>query len=371
MTLARRLKHPHIIRFIGGFRQGSTSHILFEWADGGNLRSYWNHEKNWSRDRTLISWTIGQIAGLVAALGQLHHNLSGGTLNGRHGDLKPENILRSSGAQRGIFQIADLGTAQVHSLPTHSRKKRSVIPGGTLRYRPPQADSRMSRSYDMWSMGCIILEWIIWLVYGTEELSNFHEQAFPDEFDAFWSRESEDCALKPVVVGWIKHMSDTCLADGEQCYSIALRKLLIFVRDKLLVPDSAEYDTPSTDRPSSRAAVSSGTNLTPTADPMLVSSTSGRMKSRESHMELQEISSVPHDVQHYMYNANVNMSGPNSRGPRGIPPKLIYPLSMNSFRQEVNNSPQLQQPRQTRTEIGSAHKPLKLLYSASSADIKL
>ncbi|KAI4953730.1 hypothetical protein J4E91_002578 [Alternaria rosae] len=331
LALARQLKHPHIVRFVGGFRQNSTSHLLFQWADGGNLRSYWNNEDNWSRDADLIGWTIEQIQGLVEALEQWHNNPSRITLNGRHGDLKPENILRSLGAQRGIFQIADLGLAKIHSLPTPARNKPSSSPGGTLRYRPPEVGRKISRSYDMWGMGCIILEWIIWLVYGIHELNDFCQQAFPEEFDAFWLRDNESRTTNPVVVSWMKHMTDTCLADGDQCYSIALRKLLIFVRDRLLVPDTTEQDT----RDTYHSSVDNDEvpiYVTPASD-VRHTSLPGRAKGRESCIELGKIGSTPHGVSYYMYNPMVNMSGPNGRGP-SIPSKLLKPFATSNSRLE-------------------------------------
>jgi len=337
LDLARQLKHPHIVRFVGGFRQNFTSHLLFQWADGGNLRSYWNNEENWSRDADLISWSIEQIQGLVAALDQWHNNPSRLALNGRHGDLKPENILRSSGPHRGIFQIADLGLAKIHSLPTHARNKPSASPGGTLRYRPPEVGRKISRSYDMWGMGCIILEWIIWLVYGIRELDEFCQQAFPEEFDAFWLRDSENRTTNPVVVSWMKHMTDTCLADGDQCYSVALRKLLIFVRDRLLVPDSTEQDTSDIYHPSADNE-EVPIYITPASDVGHTSPITGRAKGKDACRELARISSTTHGIPYYMYNPRVNMSGPNGRGP-AIPSKLLMPLSTSNFRLEVNGPP--------------------------------
>ncbi|KAI4957405.1 hypothetical protein J4E86_004543 [Alternaria arbusti] len=337
LDLARQLKHPHIVRFVGGFRQNFTSHLLFQWADGGNLRSYWNNEENWSRDADLISWTIEQIQGLVAALDQWHNNPSRLALNGRHGDLKPENILRSSGSHRGIFQIADLGLAKIHSLPTHARNKPSASPGGTLRYRPPEVGRKISRSYDMWGMGCIILEWIIWLVYGIHELDEFCQQAFPEEFDAFWLRDSESRTTNPVVASWMKHMTDTCLADGDQCYSAALRKLLIFVRDRLLVPDSTEQDTSDSYHPSADNE-EVPIYITPAPDVRHNSPISGRAKGKDACREIERISSTTHGIPYYMYNPMVNMSGPNGRGP-AMPSKLLMPLSTSNFRLEVNGPP--------------------------------
>jgi len=335
LDMARQLKHSHIVRFVGGFRQNFTSHLLFQWADGSNLRSYWNDEANWSRDADLISWTIEQIQGLVGALDQLHNNPARLKLNFRHGDLKPENILRSWGPQRGIFQIADLGLAKIHSLPTHARNKPSVSPRGTLRYRSPEVDRTMSRSHDLWSMGCIILEWIIWLVYGVNELVNFHEQAFPEEFDAFWVHEGEGCRLRPVVVRWMNYMTDTCLVDGDQCYSIALRRLLIFVRDRLLVPDPVDHDT-AYEAQQSVEGSDLPIQITPAPDGESTRS-SPRAKSKELCVELERICSVPNDMPNYMYNENVIMSGPNGHGPsRPISSPMHFPATIDS-RQEVND----------------------------------
>lgn len=43
---------------------------------------------------------------------------------------------------------------------------------GTQKYEPPETDNERgeigqprSRLYDMWSMGCIVFEFIIWLLY--------------------------------------------------------------------------------------------------------------------------------------------------------------------------------------------------------------
>jgi serine/threonine protein kinase len=335
------LKNRHIVTFVGGFRQGSKSCLLFRWADGGNLRSYWSDENNWSRNGDLISWTIEQISGLFTALDEWHNKPSFTMSNGRHGDLKPENILRSLGPPRGIFQIADLGLAKVHLLPTAARNNPSSTPGGTLRYRPPEVDRLsddnriFSRSYDMWGMGCIILEWIIWLVYGTGGLDTFDRQAFPEEFDAFWSRKDGSRSINPDVLAWMKHMDNTCLVDGEQCYSAALRGLLLFVRDELLVQDSAaEQDPTDTYREPNGDDQLPLLSITPASDSRLLSCTSKRAKSADACTKLQEILSNQSHSPHYMFNPKVNMNGSNGRGPSAVG-GLLTPFTKPNSRQEV------------------------------------
>ena len=49
-----------------------------------------------------------------------------------------------------------------------------------MQYEAPEAIGELngprSRLYDVWSMGCITLEFIIWLLYGNDELNNFYGQ---------------------------------------------------------------------------------------------------------------------------------------------------------------------------------------------------
>ncbi|KAK7709694.1 hypothetical protein SLS57_008599 [Botryosphaeria dothidea] len=112
-----------------------------------------------------------------------------GTGNWRHGDLKPDNILRfvdSTTAERslGTLKIADLGLAKLHDVDTNLRAEPTSQRCGTLKYEPPEAlyphRSPRSRRYDIWSMGCIILESIIWLLYGYDGLEVFNGEMIDD-----------------------------------------------------------------------------------------------------------------------------------------------------------------------------------------------
>lgn len=245
------MNHPNIVKFIGGFRQDSKSYLIFEWADGRNLRQYWNDEMNWRRDGELIRWTLEQIHGLASALDNWHNFASGSAMNGRHGDLKPENILRST-RSGDIFQIADLGLAKVHSQPTHIRKNPSTTARGTLRYLSPEVHSsapqKISRSYDMWSMGCTILEWIVWLVYGPKEFIGFQDDCFPTELEQFFELlEDGTPVIRRKIMRWIGRMENDSLRSDEKCISGALRDLMLFVRDRLLVPASRDEGSGSSD----------------------------------------------------------------------------------------------------------------------------
>ncbi|MCJ1461418.1 hypothetical protein MMC07_000015 [Pseudocyphellaria aurata] len=85
--------------------------------------------------------------------------------HGYHFDLKPGNILLSD---EGKWVVTDFGLARF--VCTDGRSE-VIIPGGTHIYAPPEAenfDPICSDRYDVWSLGCILLELIVWAVRGPE-----------------------------------------------------------------------------------------------------------------------------------------------------------------------------------------------------------
>jgi serine/threonine protein kinase len=237
LELARRLDHPHIVKFIAGFKQEQSRYLMFRWANGRDLEHFWKtHE--WKRGENIIWWALEQSKGLIEGLEKLH-NLDH-QKNYRHGDLKPDNIIRSlNQGSFGHLQIADMGLAKVHSLPTSLRRVRTTSLEGAIRYQPPEVKTsisgKRSRSYDIWSMGCILLEFIIWLLLGKRGRDEFNA-SFQDTFFAIGGK---DGPLQPSINEWIKHLKSSCLSDlDETCVSNALKDLLNYVCSSLLIEDT-------------------------------------------------------------------------------------------------------------------------------------
>jgi len=188
------LKQDHIVRFITAFRRGSQHdpehYLIFEWADGGNLRDLWKAKRPVLK-APFIKAVIEQLLGLSKALCAAHFLTEDGVYSGlayRHGDLKPENILWFlDGGEIGKLKIGDWGEAKIQNVVTALRLKGTSAQFGTRRYEPPEVETgvkatlpgqdefRRSRLYDIWAMGCITLEFIIWLLYGFDELERFNE----------------------------------------------------------------------------------------------------------------------------------------------------------------------------------------------------
>ncbi|KAF3041971.1 hypothetical protein E8E12_009261 [Didymella heteroderae] len=229
-----KLNHNHITKCIAAIRRGDRRYFMFPWAEGGSLQDFWESIPHQDPNAGLILQTIQQLRWLADALDMLHNCDSGNSdrlavpsmpnstedgKNIRHGDLKPENILRffsrnaptSSGAepQLGTLKIADMGLAKQHIHATVNRTKNTSQRYGTVRYEAPEALNEKggrSRLYDVWSMGCITLEFIIWLLYGNKALEEFHAQVGGPTKQACQYFEGKPPKVHHVVTNWISHI---------------------------------------------------------------------------------------------------------------------------------------------------------------------
>ncbi|RSL50901.1 hypothetical protein CEP53_008631 [Fusarium sp. AF-6] len=237
----RKLEHPHLIKAIAAYKKGHDRYFVFPWAQGDSLRDLWGSDVKLDKD--LVSWAIDQMAGLSDGLKQLHEK------NTRHGDLKPENILCFiSGDQsphQGTLVLADVGLAKFHPAYTRDRTKYTTTRHGTKIYEPPEmfinhGKLKVSRRYDVWSLGCVFLEFTIWLLYGQRGLFSFRNTLFKEKMaDGFWSNEAaEQIQIHPVAGAWVDHILNKDLKLDSP-----LRALVELIITKLLVPDTQERAT--------------------------------------------------------------------------------------------------------------------------------
>ncbi|KAM0236220.1 hypothetical protein ACHAP5_009471 [Fusarium lateritium] len=218
--------HPHIVSLLTTYKQYGRYHMIFHRADG-NLFEYWRYicpTPTFNYDT--VRWVAKQLAGLSDGLLRFHKHtsflkcceepvqpdinesgwLSGQsqprkrarfeaapvspydskeleqdhakpkTKYGQHGDLKPENILwfPDSDDPIGILKISDLGQAQLHSTQSKTRRESNGV--HTMTYRPPETDIEpyiTRQSGDIWSFGCIVLEFITWALGSWELVDEF------------------------------------------------------------------------------------------------------------------------------------------------------------------------------------------------------
>lgn len=245
----RDLNHRHLVKAVAYYTKGKTHCIVFPWARWGNLRDIWGKDPP-KLDRFFLEWVFTQLCGLAEAIKTLHHSHQEKSL--RHGDLKPENILcfddpdkeQSDNIWSCILVVADVGLSRNHDKLTEFRKGATRTKSGTIKYEPPETELQLneprSRRYDVWSLGCIYLEFTIWLLYGREELEHFREDLNSlGENTRFYvieedvSTRKRTARLNGVVQKWV----DWIRKDERCSERTAIRFLLDLIVERLLVAD--------------------------------------------------------------------------------------------------------------------------------------
>lgn len=242
------LNQDHIVRFIAAFQlcknDRKDHYLMFEWADGGNLKTLWEEVHHPSLSPSLVQASIKQLFGLAEALSRAHYLPNNASY--RHGDLKPANILRFvDGSIVGTLKIGDWGEAKEHNNVTEFRFNKTTAAFATRRYQAPEAETgvnpkflhqspkRRTRLYDIWAMGCITLEFMVWLLYGWHGLDKFCKE-FVDN-SPFYEIYEDAGERKAKVHGaanrWMDHMAKEPICQLDR----ALGRLLEAVRKGLLV----------------------------------------------------------------------------------------------------------------------------------------
>ncbi|EKG11498.1 hypothetical protein MPH_11387 [Macrophomina phaseolina MS6] len=245
--------HKHLIPAIGAFQRCNRYYLIFQWADGGSLQKFWEKNRKPSLSPEFIENVLLQLRGLADALCCMHSGPrtavfpAGKSDHWRHGDIKPDNILRfkCTGEQMdlGTLQIADLGLAVCHTMATKDRRAATNMRYGTLKYEGPEAHpfaanlSARSRRYDLWSLGCVVLEFTIWMLFGHEGLEQFNKEPHDPhgmETNFYKVEVGAHMEVHEIAKRWMEIIKN----DQEMNYEgrpTALHDLLKIVERRLLV----------------------------------------------------------------------------------------------------------------------------------------
>jgi serine/threonine protein kinase len=184
--------------------------LIFPWAEYGDLDNFWKTRGHIKKSPEVAYWMLIQMCGVMHALVTLHNydkdnpTRLGPQKGCRHGDLKPDNILvfpeASSPPPLGTLVIADLGLARFHDMGTLANIQKSFSPSGTQRFGPPEAPTnetwRLSRRYDVWSMGGIMLDFLIWFLFGPEGRSTFMSATSRTLYDTVEPKKLDKAVLQ-------------------------------------------------------------------------------------------------------------------------------------------------------------------------------
>ncbi|KAL0781770.1 hypothetical protein CaCOL14_003104 [Colletotrichum acutatum] len=194
-AFTKMIPGDHILDLRATFKIGDKYSFLFPWAEGGNLKHFWNKcptqvQKHAHQPDVLLRWVAEQCHALAAALQSIHevrvkalkranripqNEDADRDIYGIHGDIKPENILLFNHLDNplgiGTLKIADFGLTEFHRLTSRTR---SFNHGSDARQPAPtyeapelvQLGEVYSRKADVWALGCVFSEFLTWVVRG-------------------------------------------------------------------------------------------------------------------------------------------------------------------------------------------------------------
>ncbi|KAL3465115.1 kinase-like domain-containing protein [Aspergillus heterothallicus] len=233
--------HPHIIELLFTYQYRKKFHLVFPWATG-TLKDYWKINANPVISSAFFWWAIQQMAGIASGLAYFHDfkdPRTGAPRFGRHGDIKAENILRFPLTYcPGILKIADLGLARIHSENSRSNVDPNSVDHSPT-YCPPDAKRKckISRKYDIWSLGCMYLDWVSYLLLGYQaikDFSNLRLEGSTSEYaefrqDTFYTANGE--IVNPHVFVWVNKLKQhpRCSQMLHDILDVIMKKMIVIL----------------------------------------------------------------------------------------------------------------------------------------------
>jgi serine/threonine protein kinase len=247
LEMIRDLNHPHLIRAIAYYKKSNKHCVIFPWAERGTLREFWKKPPP-KLDQRYLEWVFKQLCGLAGAIEKLHHSQKDQAT--RHGDLKPESILcfagdgSNSSRDECTLVITDVGLSKRHDKLTEHRRDAINTHSGTIMYEPPETELQpnqpRSRRYDVWSLGCIYLEFVVWLLYGASDLDRFRGDLTSSGNNIRFYVLDEDSGTRKKTSrlnGTVTKWAEWIKKDSRCAENTAIRCLVDLVVNRLLIAD--------------------------------------------------------------------------------------------------------------------------------------
>ncbi|KAH6875914.1 kinase-like domain-containing protein [Alternaria rosae] len=172
--------HEHITTFYTGFVFEKKIYLIAELADGNLDEFMAKYPERWAVEDLDREWLLAQLWGFASALDVLH-----GHMTYHHHDIKSTNILVFIGPAADVkhrLKFTDFGSAGYGGcLNATGLSAKSRIKGSTLAL-PPETHNNgsSSRPHDVWSLGCVFLDILVWHWKGWEYLKEFRSEVMEE-----------------------------------------------------------------------------------------------------------------------------------------------------------------------------------------------
>lgn len=189
-TMLRDLAHlnnDHFVHLLSSHQIHDYFFLVFPLADM-DLRDFWAYTDPSVDPDHYTSWFTSQVQHLTNALNTLHHashqtpqhdTSPSSSPETRpkgiiHGDIQPKNILvfhtHNAYNSTPVLKFHDFGLATWADAPPSKYTTRT--------YDAPENGLRqhLSTKSDIWSFGCVLLEFAIWLLHGNDGVEAFGDK---------------------------------------------------------------------------------------------------------------------------------------------------------------------------------------------------
>lgn len=196
ITLENKIRQDvcteHFLTYYGSFLKGGKAFILLEYTEHGSLLDFFNrNELPLERHELHDLWL--SLSDLFIGLKHLHaldhqfKDITSGTIRGVHQDLKPANIFvfrrDDSNPYKFQFKLGDFGMSSVALVKTRNKSIRGPDNASTKMYGAPElthhypalddVDEGARWDADIWSIGCVLFEVLVWTICGNRGRSEF------------------------------------------------------------------------------------------------------------------------------------------------------------------------------------------------------
>ncbi|KAI0882890.1 kinase-like domain-containing protein [Annulohypoxylon maeteangense] len=240
--------HPHIVTVLTTFKHGDCYYLIFPWAEC-DLGRYFENNRMPTHSLETVRWLSSQCLKIIEAVHLIHfppgvNNLQpGDRLFGRHGDIKAENILvfRSQNGEANLV-LSDFGLGSVHRDISRSNVPSNKV-AVTPDFRPPECDmdgGRISRAYDVWTLGCLFLDLLTWLLGGEDLREEFENTRMTSYIDGRETRiyfeivQTEDDKKGFIIKDQVRSWFDK-LRKHSNCTKFVHEFLKLIEEDMLIV----------------------------------------------------------------------------------------------------------------------------------------
>lgn len=171
-------KHERLTPLLTAFRHPPHCYLVFPWAHGGNLKKFW--QEHTGDEQYSVDWVMRECLGLAEGLAILHSSPAAML----HADIKPTNILcfKVKGQETWSLRLADFGFSKQVG-PNSKLKSKDLRQIKTYRAPEQDVEQEVTLKSDVWSLGCLFLEFITWYLVGWPRIDEFSKNRLDDHDD--------------------------------------------------------------------------------------------------------------------------------------------------------------------------------------------